>query len=149
MSRPHVVSAIALAVALAGGFLIAQPGGLSAAPTKPATGPTPLPTSAPGENIAITVRAMAEFTALQKGKIDRSHYAKVANDALGDFVLSDLSQQLKAFGPPKTIIYRGKKAVGAGATDYYYTIDCEKGALAMTMGLDASDKVAGLSVGPE
>jgi len=150
MRRPHVLSAFALAVALAGGFLIALPGGISAAtPAKPVGTPTPTPTSAPGENIALTVRAMAEFTALQNGKIDRSHYAKVANDGLSELVLADLSKDLKAYGPARSIIYRGKKAVGAGATDYYYTVLCEKGALAMTLGLDANDKVAGLSVGPE
>jgi hypothetical protein len=149
MSRLHVTSALALAGALAGGFLIAQPASSSPAPLKPGAAATPLPTSAPGENIGLTVRAMAEFSALQSGKIDRSHYAKVANDALGDLILSDLSKQLKAYGPARTIIYRGKKNVGAGSTDYYYTLDCEKGALAMTLDLDANDKVAGLSVGPE
>jgi len=111
--------------------------------------PTPTPTTAPGENIALTVRATAEFNALQSGKIDRSHYAKVANDGLNDLVLAELSKQLKAYGPERAIIYRGKQAIGRGDTDYYYTVLCEKGALAMTMGLDANDKVAGLSVGPE
>jgi hypothetical protein len=147
MHRLHLRRAVALAVALAGGF-IALPGGLSAA-VKPIATPTPTPTNAPGEVAAMTARVKAEFLALQSGKIDRTHYAKIANDALSEATLADLSKQLKTYGAVRTTYYRGKKVTGPNATDYFYTMDCEKGMLAVTFGLDASDKIAGLSVGPE
>jgi hypothetical protein len=116
--------------------------------SKPAATPTPIPTAAPNEDPAITVRARVEFAALQTGKIDRSHYAKAAADALTDAVVASLSKELKPYGDARTFLYRGK-AVDKDGTNYYYTVMCDKGNLALSLAIDAHDKIAGLSAGPE
>jgi len=136
-------------IALSGGTLTAQGTGASAPALKPATAPTPVPTAAPEENSTITARARREFAALQNGTIDRSQYAKVANDELTDALLSDLSKLLKPYGAPTAVYYRGKKTAAQGSADYYYTFDFDEGTLALTFGLDGYDKIAGVAVGPE
>ena len=136
-----IVPAVALALALSSGMA-------ALAASKPAPTPTPIPTAAPNEDPAITVRAQAEFAALQAGKIDRSHYAKAAADALTDAVVASLSKQLKPYGDVRTFLYRGK-AVDKDGTNYYYTVMCEKGNLSLSLAIDAHDKIAGLSAGPE
>jgi hypothetical protein len=147
MHRIDFTRAIAPAVALA--FALALSSGMPArAASKPAATPTPIPTAAPNEDPAITVRAQAEFAALQAGKIDHSHYAKTAADALTDAVVATLSKQLKPYGDVRTFLYRGK-AVDKDGTNYYYTVMCEKGNLSLSLAIDTHDKIAGLSVGPE
>ena len=144
MHRLDFMRAIAPAVALA----LALSSGMPArAASKPAATPTPIPTAAPNEDPAITVRAQAEFAALQAGKTDRSHYAKAAADALTDALVESLSKQLKPYGDVRIFLYRGK-AVDKDATNYYYTIMCEKGNLSLSLAIDARDKIAGLSVSP-
>lgn len=136
-------------IALSRGDLAAQAAGGPAPVLRPATSPTSAPTAAPEENSAITARVRHEFEALQSGTIDRSHYTSVANAELTDIALTDLSKLFGPYGQPTAVYYRGKKAEGPGAFDYYYTFDFDEGTLAITLALDATNKIGGLAVGPE
>jgi len=130
--------ALAIAALLVSGSTIAD--------VPPTT--TPATTnSAPVEDPKVTALAKGEFTALQQGKIDRSHYTPRASAALTDTLVTQTGAQLAQLGPLKSISLTATQQVQAD-TVYVYSLACANGNLTMTLALDKDGLIDGMYFRP-
>ncbi|HME81246.1 MAG TPA: serine hydrolase domain-containing protein [Candidatus Eremiobacteraceae bacterium] len=110
--------------------------------------PTPAPTSAPGEDPAITARAKEWFVRLEKNDIDRSQLTADMSNALTTDKAAQLAAALGPMGAPTAFVYIGK-TVKDPYTIYQYLVQGGQGALVFTFVLDPAGKVAGMFVKPQ
>ena len=99
------------------------------------------------EDPKVTALAKGEFTALQQGKIDRSHYTQRAAAALTDALVTQTGAQLAQLGALKSISLTASQAVQAD-TVYVYALACANGNLTMTFALDKDGLIDGMYFRP-
>jgi len=101
------------------------------------------PTTAPGEDPAITARAKRVWNDLVAGHPDRSEYTDRFNAAMTPDVLAGATEGLKRLGTPTTWTYAGSTAAG-GAVSYDYRVQFAIGVtITVTMTLAPDGKIAG------
>jgi len=108
---------------------------------------TPAATSAPVEDPKVTAIAKGEFTALQQGKIDRSHYTQRMSAVLTDALVSQTGAQLAQLGALKSITLSATQRV-QGDSVYVYALTCANGSLKMTLALDKDGLIDGMYFRP-
>jgi hypothetical protein len=113
----------------------------------PAASPSALSTAAPVEDPKVTALAKGEFTALQQGKINRSHYTDRTSAALTDALVAQTGAQLAQLGDLKSITLTSTQQV-QGATVYVYALTCANGNLVMTLALNKDGLIDGLFFRP-
>lgn len=109
--------------------------------------PSPAAAAAPAEDPKITALAKGEFTALQQGKIDRSHYTAKTSAALTDALVTQTGTQLSQLGDLKSITLDATQQV-QGDMVYLYTLVCANGSLKMTLALTKDGLIDGIYFRP-
>lgn len=108
---------------------------------------SPAATATPLGDPKITALAKGEFTALQHGKIDRSHYTEKAAPAFTDAIVAQTAAYLGPLGDLKTITLAATQQI-QGDTVYLYTLVCANGSVKMTLALDKDDLIDGIYFRP-
>jgi hypothetical protein len=121
-----------------------QPGVIADMPPASAS---PAATTAPVEDPKVTALAKGEFTALQHGKIDRSHYTEKTSAALTDALVAQTAAQLAQLGDLKSITLDASQQV-QGDMAYAYTLVCANGSLKMTLALTKDGLIDGIYFRP-
>lgn len=118
----------------------------TASPTPSAAVATAAPSLSPA---AVKARhaSRTEFLAVQRGKIDRSHYTARAAAQLTDDLIAKVGAQLTPLGGVKTIELL-RNATAQDLDVYEFVLTCETGVVIETIAFDAAGKIAGLRFRP-
>jgi CubicO group peptidase (beta-lactamase class C family) len=112
------------------------------------TAPEAVVTPAPGEDKAITSRALDTLRQIESGDVDRSRLTEKMSAALTPELLAGVKEQFAPIGMPQSVVFTGKRTLDDGETVYTYRATFATISLNIIMSLDAQGKIAGYLLRP-
>jgi len=110
--------------------------------------PSPLPTATQAaENPLVTERVRREFSAWQRGRIDRRTYSPEAGGTYIDAFIALVSPDLAAIGALQTVQYRGASLL-LNDLVYRYDLTGSAGAVSVLYALDQRGRTDGIVFTP-
>ena len=110
------------------------------------------PTVTPSANRALLARAKSEFLALQRGRIDRSHYVAKMNAFFTSAKLAELAAQLQGLGDPRTITrtrsFTPPENPRDTISEFRFTFAPGTQSQSVTMSIDPHARIDGIYIKP-
>jgi hypothetical protein len=114
----------------------------------PSASPSALPTATQApENALVTARVRQEFTAWQRGRIDRKTYSPTAGGTYDDSIVAVVSPDLTAIGPLQSVQYETASLL-LGDLVYRYTATGSTGSVSILYALDQRGRTDGIVFTP-